>query len=382
MWEAGASPWQLLSGRSYASSVPTTMEQNLQVIAVRSSVDLLASLASELPLDVYSGRGARKVERAVPGYLEDPAGDGHGREDWAYQVVESWLLRGNAYGEALSLGPGRIPTQIELFHPDRVSGVMRDGAPEWSVNGRKIDSDKFIHRRANPVPGQILGLSAIGLAATDVGLSLAMGQFGLQYFQDGAMPQSMLVNELVDLDGPKRTDVKKAFVAALNGSREPVVLGRGWKFETLSVNPEESQFLESRGFSAAECCRIFGPGVAELLGYGSGSMTYANVDSRLLHLLILSLGKWLNRLDRLYTSMLPRPQWARLNRGAILETTTMQRYLAHASALQNGWKVPDEVRALEDLQPLPDGLGAVPIKSGATPSNDNGNEPDLPKGGQ
>lgn len=376
------SPW-ITSGRSYANAAPSTVEGALQVIAVRSSVDLLASLASELPIDIYSGRGAGKQTRSVPGYLDDPAGDGYGREDWAYQLVQSWLLRGNAYGETLSRGPGNIPTQVELFHPDRVSGTMVDGAPSWSVNGRHIDSKNFVHTRANPMSGQILGLSPVGLHMTDLGLSTAMSQFGLQYFQDGAMPQSMLTNDLVDLNDGQRNQVKKAFVAALNGSREPVVMGKGWKFETLTVNPEESQFLESRGFTSAECCRIFGPGVAELLGYDSGgSMTYANVDSRLLHLLILSLGKWLNRLDRVYSSMLPRPQWARLNRGAILETTTMQRYLAHASALGAGWKVPDEVRALEDMAPLPNGLGELPTKTQAPAAPAADPNPSDPKAGQ
>jgi len=58
----------------------------------------------------------------------------------------------------------------------------------------------------------------------------------------------------------------------------PVVLGQGWKFQAIQVNPEESQFLETQKYTAAECARIYGPGVAEILGYETGgSMTYANV---------------------------------------------------------------------------------------------------------
>lgn len=376
-WETGGSPWHVQAG--YDQPVPNTMEGALQIIAVRSAIDLLASLASELPLDVFSGKGEARVKRPTPGYLDDPAGDGMGREDWAYQVLESWMLRGNMFGLALAQAPSGFPTQVELLHPDRVSGTLVDGAAKWTVNGRDVDQSKVIHRRVNPMPGQVLGLSPIGLHMLDLGLSVATTRFGLQYFTDSGVPSILLKNEIADIKEEQRRDVKKAYQAAMSGVREPLVMGRGWSFEALSINPEESQFLETRGYSAAECCRMFGPGVAELLGYESGgSMTYANVDSRLLHLLILSLDKWINRLERLYTFMLPRPQEVKLNRAAILQTTTMQRYLAHASALQNQWKTPDEIRALEDQPPLPDGLGALPIKAGASaaPNNDNGSEPD------
>ena len=34
--------------------------------------------------------------------------------------------------------------------------------------------------------------------------------------------------------------------------------------------------------------------------------------------------------------------------------TTTERFAAHASALAAGWKTVDEVRAIEDLPPLPE----------------------------
>ena len=291
----------------------------------------------------------------MPWWLEDPDGDGHGLEDWRYRAVMSWLLRGNLFGNVLE----RAPTgtgflrQVDLFHPDQVSGTLEDGRVKWFVSGQDAPRD-FLHRRVNPVPGVVLGRSPIQVAATNIGVQLASTRFGLQWFQDGAHPNALLTNSEVPLDDAQIRQVKDKFLAALRGKREPLVYGKGWQYQSIQLNPEESQFLQTQGYSAAECCRIFGPGYAEILGYESGgSMTYSNVVDRDLHLLKYSLNKWLRRLERLLSEFLPRPQYVRLNRDALLETSTLQRYQAHASALTNLWRTVNEVRDDEDLPPVP-----------------------------
>jgi HK97 family phage portal protein len=353
-------------------------ETSLQSVAVRSTVDLICSLGSELPVDVYSGTGRDRVERPMPAYLKDPAGDGTGLEDWAYQVLMSWLLRGNVYGQALSYSSSGLITQTELFYPDDVAGELVNGAPLWTVNGQRIDQRTFIHRRVMPIPGRVLGLSPIAFHAATIGMSLNATEFGDKWFRDGAHPSGILSNTESPLSPEQSQTAKERFVAALHGSSEPLVLGKGWKYDQVQVNPNESQFLETQGFSEAQCARIFGPGFAEVLGYQSGgSMTYANVDSRLAHLLVLGMNKWLRRLERLLSSMLPQPQYVRINRAAMLETTTLERYQAYASSLQNQWKTVNEVREHEDMKPVAWGdepaVPPPPAKGAGTLPTESGN---------
>lgn len=367
---------------SYADVRVTNSVTAMQSIAVHAAVDLLASLSSELPIDVFSGEGEDRREVRAPGYLLDPAGDGAGLEDWRYQVAVSWLLRGNLYGDILAKSTSGYPTQVALFHPDEVSGyVDDDGVVCWYVNGREIPAQRMLHRRVNAVPGQVLGLSPIGLHADQIGLSLTSTRFGLQWFQDGAHPSGMLMNSEDDLTGTdKIPKVKAAFMAAVYGSREPLVLGRGWTFKNIQVSPEESQFLATQGYGEAQCARMFGPGVAEILGYDTGgSLTYTNVESRMTHLLVCTLDKWLTRQERLLTSMLPRPQYVRINRAALLRTTTLDRYKAHESALRARWKRVNEVRADEDMQPVPWGEGEPGPIDKAPKDDDDDPQPDAKK---
>ena len=64
------------------------------------------------------------------------------------------------------------------------------------------------------------------------------------------------------------------------------------------------------------------------------------------------MNRWLRRVERLLTEMLPRPQYVRINRAAMLESTTLTRYQAHALALANRWKTVNEVRDHEDMPPV------------------------------
>jgi HK97 family phage portal protein len=351
-------------------------ESSLQSVAVRSAVDLIASIASELPLDIFRGRGSARQELNMPGYMEDPDGSDQGLEDWCYRVVVSWLLRGNLYGDVLDRGPGGILRQVDIFHPDRVHPQLENGLVRWFHEGREITAGRMLHRRVNPVPGWLLGLSPIAYHMWTIGGSLSATRFGLQWFQDGAHPGGILrQTEKPIEDETKAKLIKDRFMAALQGTREPVVLGKGWEWTQLQVNPEESQFLETQGFSEAQCARIFGPGIAEILGYGGegSTLTYANLIDRDLHVLKYALNKWLRRLERLLSQFLPRPQYARFNRDALLETDTLRRYQAHAIALDKRFKVVNEVRDKEELPPVDwgDEPNATPGAAPTVPAPDD-----------
>lgn len=370
-------------GRIGASNDVESLEQSMQVIALRACADLICSLISELPIDVFSGAGKSKRPVATPGYLEDPAGDGYGRPDWLYKAFLSACLRGNDYGLILDTrggdGTGSYPVQVDLQHPDRCRGRIESGRPLWTINGVSVDNPRDVwHQRAFPIPGVLLGLSPVSAHAQDLGLSLAMTSFGKDFFDNGANPGAVIRNTEKSIENETvARGIKRRFMESLRG-REPVVLGKGWEYQTVPVNPEESQFLESRAFTGADVCHMFGPGMAEILGYAQpgSSLTYANVSDRSVHLLVYALNRWIRAGERWLSSMLPRPQTVRFDRDALLESTTLQRYQAHKLALDAKWKLPNEVRDDEDLQPIPGGDEVIDKTPSAQGLTDGGGSTD------
>lgn len=350
----------------------STTEASLQKVAVYASVRLLREVVNSIPIDFFSkgGPGERPRQVAPPSWLEDPAGDGYGLTDWLTQVTYCDAMRGNVVGLVAGRDRNYRPTQIVLQHPDAVH-VHRDpnGKPEWNIGGRSItgdDTEDVWHRRSFSVPGSIWGVSPIGAHALTIGLGIASEQFGAQFFIDGGHPTALFQNTQKTISPEKATTIKKRIRAVLAGNREPLVLGADWKYTPLQVSPNDSQFLETNNYSSSECARIFGPGMPSVLGYETGgSLTYANVEQYNQQLLTFTLDPWLVRLERILYELLPRPQFAKFNRGALLRTDLLTRYKAHEIALRNEFAIVNEVRDLEDKPPVP--WGNEPTGTKTTP---------------
>lgn len=64
-----------------AFDAPVTQSSSQQVVAFASAVNLLSTIVSSLPIEVYTGKGRTQRPAAKPAWLDDPAGEGYGLED-------------------------------------------------------------------------------------------------------------------------------------------------------------------------------------------------------------------------------------------------------------------------------------------------------------
>lgn len=356
-----------------------------QAIAIRSTVKLIADICSELPFDVFTGRGQKKREIVRPSYMDDLAGDGYGTPDWIKQWVYSAAYRGNVYGNVLHRSPTNIPQQIELWHPDLVHAQDDGrGGVNWSFRGTEITESQMQHWRMNPVPGQLLGQSPIRAGATAIATNVAASRYGKTWFDKDAHPTGILKNTRTDLKTDQAESIRRRFSFGLkraSESGEPIVLGQSWEWQGIQVKPEEAQFLQTLGATGAECARIYGPGFAEILGYPTGTpQTYANLQDRDIQLLKYGINPWLRELERVLSLFLPRPQYVIINRDALLQTNTLQRYQAHQIALGKPWMEKNEVRELEDLPEIeePEPAPAPPPPPTEPDPNQPEPEPEVP----
>lgn len=350
-------PNSATGGGSYAAPNLSRMEGSLQKVAVWGCVNLTATIAECMPVELFSSEEADKRKMPLPSWLADLGGDGQGLPDWLYQAVLSWMLRGNLYGlvpDGMRDTRMGTPTMIQLQHPDRVSVYQPyNGDPlEWRANGKEVDLSQMWHRRVYPIPGRLLGASPIEMQMPTISLGISSQRYGIQWFHEGAHPSGILTNDS-KLDEKQARTAKERFMAAFRGTREPAVLGAGWDYKAIQVAPNESQFLETQGFTSAECCRIFGPGYAEVFGYETGgSMTYANIEQRSLDLLAYSADPWLVRLERMLSRLLPAGRNIKFNRKGLLRSDLLTRMRAHEIALRNKMGTVNEARAEEDLPPV------------------------------
>jgi HK97 family phage portal protein len=352
LFNIGDMPWMA----NTAAGMRVTSDTALRLSAVWGCVRLLADVVSELPVHVFV-KGTRD-EVDPPRVLETPAASTD-LPDWLWQHMVSYLTRGNVMGLVVDREGLTRPSQIELVDTTRVQPQVDQLTRQvtWRFDGREIDKADLWHRRAYPVPGQPLGLSPVGHLAQSIGVGLAAEAYGAHYFRDATTPSGILTTEH-HLNRQQASELYDMWKVARGGYgdggfRDTAILGGDVKFQPIAIAPEESQFLDTMRFNVQQIARIYGV-PPEMLGADSGnSMTYANVESRDLSLLKYSVQPWLGRLERAMNTLVPRRQYVKFNAAAFLRTDLKTRYESYEIGLRSGFITIEEVRALEDREPLP-----------------------------
>jgi HK97 family phage portal protein len=340
-------------GMATHAGITVTPDSALRLAACWSCIRLLSDTVSGLPVDAYR-QGSRTPIEPKPALLVTPAAY-TSFADWAYQVMVSALTRGNAYGLVTArTGAAERPSQIELLSPDRVMAQvdLDQRTVTWRLDGQPIDREDLWHFRAYPLAGSPIGLSPIEYARETVAGGLAAQRFGNGFFNNDGTPAGLLTSD--QRIGEEAAEALHArWQKRHQGRRGIAVLGGGARFQPVSIRPDESQFLDAQRFTVQQVARIYGV-APEMIGADSGNaMTYTNLEQRSLDFLVYGVGPWLGRLETALTDLLPRNTYVKFNTGALLRTDLKTRYESYKLALEGGWLTLDEIRELEDREPLP-----------------------------
>lgn len=326
-------------------------------------VSLLADAVSMLPLDGYRREGeggVRRELRTVPPLLAQPDPELE-RWDWVARNVTSLALRGNAYNLVVDRDRAGYPTAVQAIHPDIISPRRnRDtGRKEFVLaDGQVLDAYDIIHIPLVTIAGDVKGLSPLDCARRSLRLAIQTEQFGDRWFSDGAAPSSVLESDKDMTDDQARVAQAK-WVATHGGRRRPAVLSGGLKWKPVTITPNESQFLETRKLNTAAVARIWRI-PPHMIGDVERSTSWGRgIEEQGIGFVVFTLGPYLTRLEAALSRQMPRQQYARFNVSALLRGNTKDRYLAYAIGRQWGWLSVDDIRALEDLPPLPNGAGQV-----------------------
>lgn len=334
-----------------------TLEGSLGLVPVYAAVRLIADAVSSLPLQAFRKTSDGRVPIALPAVLENPAQHGS-RVDWLQQCLTSLLLRGNAYG--LKVGTG--PSMIEWLHPDRMK--FQNG--HWYYSGNRVEDAELLHIPAMLVPGSRVGVSPLGACRSTVLSAESTQKFIKDWYGNKAVPGVIAKNVEKTLDPTVSEAVKERLRNTMRAG-EPFVTGSDWDLEFMKLSADDAGFVSATRLSATQIANIYGV-PPELIGGETGkSMTYSTTEHQQIQFITHTLRPWLVRLEAAFSSLLPKPQYVKFNTDALIRVDTKTRYSVHQIARTIGLNNIDELRALEDQQPLPDGLGQdyTPLKSAA-----------------
>ena len=160
--------------------------------------------------------------------------------------------------------------------------------------------------------------------------------------------------------------LKAAWMAAHgNDSRSIAVLNSTTEFEPIALSPVDMALIEMRRMSLLDIANAFGVPAYMIGGTDGGSNTYSNAESRNRDFLTFSLMPWASTVEDVLGALLPAGSWVEVDFSGLLRPDTATRYQANAQAVGAPWKTVDEVRAEENLPPLPEPEpepGPVPVE--------------------
>ncbi|AMB58244.1 hypothetical protein AWU67_04575 [Microterricola viridarii] len=258
-------------------------------------------------------------------------------------------------------------------HRDTRTGKL---SIRYHWRGTDYTKREMRHLKMLRVPGMLRGLGPVQAARLTFEGALEMRDYGAKWLGEAQAPDGVLTTEQELAPGQAeqyrnvwygRNADGSPREGALNTSERLRVLGKGLKYEPLTLKPEDVQFLATQEFNTLDIARLIGAPPSLLLVAVSGSsQSYQNVEQEWIGYTRFTLMKPLREMEEAFTELLPRGQTCRFTLEVLLRSDTKTRYEGHRLAIEAGWMDADEVRAIEGLPPLTDEQRAAIDAAAAT----------------
>lgn len=329
---------------------------------------LAGSLASS-PIHVVR-RGTKR--RVVSRLIEDP----HPEMTWFELFEWAWASRfasGNAYFWKQRNDAGVITALLPIPSSAVRVGRTRNGdMPGGKVfevatvdGGRKPASTfDILHLPGFGYDG-VTGLSPVRIGAQSFALALAAEKHGARLFGSGSLISGILQTEqrLDEATADALSSRWRSKIAGIGRSHDVVVLGSGTSFQPISMTNVDAQFLESRRFSVVEVCRWFGLPPHMLFETDRSTSWGTGIQSQAEGFVRFNLRFEAVRIEeRITKELLPASQQAKVSMEGLLRGDSKGRAEWYRIMREIGAYNVDEIRDLEDLEPLPDGQGQTYVQ--------------------
>ena len=384
--KAADAGYSFLFGRT-TSGKPVNERTAMQTTAVYACVRILAEAVASLPLHVYEYQddGGKKLVHDHPLYylLHDEPNPEMTSFVFRETLMSHLLIWGNAYAQIIRDGAGRVLGLYPLL-PDKMDVQRDDKGNIYYVYSRNSDENPMfkeygdIRLKAEDVlhiPGLgfdgLIGYSPIAMAKNAVGMTLACEEYGASFFANGANPGGVLEHPGVLKDPSKVRESWNSVYRGVNNAHKIAVLEEGMKYQQIGIPPEEAQFLETRKFQINEIARLYR--IPPHMVGDLDKSSFSNIEQQSLEFVKYTLDPWVIRWEQSLQRSLLLPgekgkYFIKLNVDGLLRGDYQSRMNGYAVGRQNGWFSANDIREMENMNPIPDEQGGnLYLINGAMP---------------
>lgn len=358
------------------AGVEVTPNAVMQLDAVWSCVRLISETIATLPLAMYERTSAgKRVSPQHPLHFvihDQPNVDSTASVFWE-AMVAAMLLRGAGRAEKLYVGEQLVG--LAYLDPDKLvctrdfnTGRKRYTYPRPNGTLREIPE-----ARVWTIPGFTLdgtnGVSVIAYGAKVFGNAMAADKAAAQTFKSGLL-QTVYYKMAAFLNPKQRAEFKANLQGSVERGETPLLEG-GTDVETVGIKPSDAQLLESRGYSVEAICRWFRV-PPWMVGHTEKSTSWGTgIEQQMIGFLTFTLAPWLKRIEQAISKDLLRPAertryYPKFSVEGLLRADSAARAAFYAAMVNNGILTRDEVRELEDREPMGGNAAVLTVQSAMT----------------
>jgi HK97 family phage portal protein len=344
------------------TGVQVSEDNALTFSAVYAAVRIISETIASIPLNVYQADGETRV-KAVGHPVQDLLAKAPNSVSSTFTFREAMasnlVLHGNAYAKIEMNAAGR-PTALIPLNPMKVEVKVVDGEKVYVFDKKHTYLDYEILHFVGLSFNGLTGKSPLSMAREAVAIGLAAQEYGARFYSNGAN-----AGGVITAPGRLNTEVVKRLRESWNraqsgnsNSHSTAILEEGMKYEKIGLDPEAAQFLQSRKFQVNEIARIFRIPPSYLADLDNSS-TKANVEQQAIQFVRDCITPYVRRMEVELNRKLFREDepnlYAYFTMEGLMRGDQKARYEAYAVARNWGWLSVNDIRDLENLNPVEGG---------------------------
>lgn len=380
------------------SGVSVTEESAAQLGVILAVQEVLAGTCSTLPFMVFERSGdAKRPATSSPIYriLHSRPNDRQTAQEFRDEQTRHLVFHRNCYARILSADGAPI-SGLEIIHPSRVLRVERgsDGrvyytvAPLGTGAQETLRDDEIWHIRKAPLT--VDGLRGIPVWETgreEIGRALAVEYYGSRFFRNSGKGGGLLKHPGRFASKADREEFWEAWRMRSTGEMQHSdrLLTHGVEYVPSNLRNDEAQFIETLKQCEVKVARLW-----QMPPHRVGILDRAtnnNIEHQGIDYVVHTAAPWVSAWEEAASRDLLIGEerdrlFCEMNVSGLLRGDIAARYKAYAAGRQWGWLCVNDIRRLENMEPIgAEGDRFLEPQNMRSPGDDNESGNDAGAGG-
>jgi len=375
-----------------SSGQVVSKEQAIRIATVWSCARVLSETIASLPISLYSKDEDNKKIKLKNNPLNRLIGEQPSPLYTSFMFFERALvdlsfdgnfcayIERNQGGLPIGLHPIQFDDVEVYVSPDGREvyyEVIQNPDTPYPITGR-VQSINMLHFKGMSFDG-IVGKSPIEAAAETLGISISLDKHAGSWFKNGSQLGGILKHPgtLKPETAKRLKESWNSNYSGTNNAGKTAILEEGMEWTARTVPNNQAQFIESREYQVSDICRIFR--VPNHLVNDLSRATYSNIEAQQIDFVVHTITPWIKRIEgELNSKLIPSKktgtEYFKFNLTAILRGDSKSRADYYRTLVNIGVMSPDEVRSLEDMNPMGEESEKVYMQSNMMPLDRLGDE--------